>query len=134
MTNTKWYDCGAAKPKSYTRKDKTMKHPKKNRAGVPLQFSGKAARLSYLGASADIALDAGSVNQPAAAQVKGAVQGLGKAQDATRQEIAAVAVMAEGVSGFVSQISRFQRSANLAIICTCLPLLSVYAYFGLTNI
>lgn len=99
-----------------------------------MQFSGKAARLPYAGASADNAPDAGSANQAAAAQVTGAVQSVGKAQDATAHEIAAVAVMAEGISGFVSQLSSFQRSANLAIICTCLPLLSVYAYFGLTNI
>ena len=94
-----------------------MNHPKKSRSGVPLQFSDKAARLPYAGASADNAPEAGSANQAA-----------------TAQEIAAVAVMAEGISGFVSQLSSFQRSANLAIICTCLPLLSVYAYFGLTNI
>ena len=111
-----------------------MKHPKKNRSGVPLQFSGKAARLSYAGASADNAPEAGSANQAATAQVTGVAQSVGKAQDATAQEIAAVAVMAEGISGFVSQLSSFQRSANLAIICTCLPLLSVYAYVGLTNI
>ena len=111
-----------------------MKHPKKSRSGVPLQFSDKAARLPYAGASADNAPEAGSASQAAAAQVTGSAQSVGKAQDATAHQIAAVAVMAEGVMGFVSQLSSFQRSANLAIICTCLPLLSVYAYFGLTNI
>lgn len=99
-----------------------------------MQFSDKAARLPHAGASADNAPKAGPANQAAAAQVTGAAQSVDKAQVATAHEIAAVAMMAEGVSGFVSQLSSFQRSANLAIICTCLPLLSIYAYFGLTNI
>ena len=35
---------------------------------------------------------------------------------------------------FASQLSQFQRSANVAIVCTCLPILGVYAFFGFANI
>tara|TARA_B100000900_G_scaffold362620_1_gene336056 strand:- start:55 stop:390 length:336 start_codon:yes stop_codon:yes gene_type:complete len=111
-----------------------MKDPNKNGAGVPLQFGGKAGRPSVAPLPAGTDSNPLANNEPVGHQVKESVNDLTQEQDASPEEIKAVVTLADGVVAFAAQLGEFQRSASLAIICICLPALSVYAYFGLTSI
>ena len=111
-----------------------MKHPRKNSSGIPLQFGGKAGRVApeappEAGISEQVA-----TTQSTAADVEAASASPGHLRDSNAEEIKAVAVMAESALVFASQLSRFQSSANFAIVCTCLPVLGVYAFFGFASI
>lgn len=107
-----------------------MKHPRKNSSGIPLQFGGKAGRVApEAGISEQVA-----TTQSTAAEVEAASASPGHLRDSNAEEIKAVAVMAESALVFASQLSRFQSSANSAIVCTCLPVLGVYAFFGFASI
>ena len=107
-----------------------MKHPRKNSSGIPLQFGGKAGLVApEAGISEQVA-----TTQSTAAEVEAKSASPGHLRDSNAEEIKAVAVMAENAMAFASQLSQFQRSANVAIVFTCLPILGVYAFFGFVNI
>ena len=113
------------------RTDSRMKNPTKNGPGVPLQFGGKAGRLAPPAPPEARVSERFVTTQSTAAEAPANPALL---QGSNAEEIEAVAVMAENAMAFASQLSQFQRSANVAIVCTCLPILGVYAFFGLANI
>lgn len=113
------------------RTDSRMKNPTKNGPGVPLQFGGKAGRLAPPAPPEARVSERFVTTQSTAAEAPANPAPL---QGSNAEEIEAVAVMAENAIAFASQLSQFQRSANVAIVCTCLPILGVYAFFGLANI
>lgn len=111
-----------------------MKYPTKNSSGTPLQFGGKAGRLAHAAPPEAGVSERFATTQSTAAEVEVAAANPAQFQDSNAEEIKAVAMMAESALAFSSQLGRFQRSANLAIVCTCLPILGVYAFVGFANI
>ena len=111
-----------------------MKYPAKNGPGVPLQFGGKAGRLAPPAPPEAGVSERFVTTQSTAADVEAALASPWHLRDSYAEEIKAVAVLAESALVFASQLSRFQSSANFAIVCTCLPVLGVYAFFGFASI